>query len=549
VSVMTLDQAAAPASAPSQNIPQLAQKILAVRGHEQGRLKRISKYMRGRHDSVYVPRGAREEYRWLLHRSVVNFLPLIVSTISQNLHVDGYRPTASAQTIDDVTEALAAAHDAISAGDHEQAASILAQARTSQVASDQADDDPGPWRFWTANRMGSRQHGLHRAVIKYGVAYVTVLPGDPVPVICPKSPRRMTALYADDVDDEWPAYAVEETTVNVPGGVRRIVRVYDDQHVYTLTGRQNSEQLWFPQEDDPLLLDGTQTVSEHGLGVCPVIRYAHEIDLDAETDVSGVVEPLIPLQDQLNTITFDLLMAMQYGAFRQRWVTGMVVADEEGNPVEPFRAGVDRLMVAEDATVKFGEFGQTDVTGFLKSAEATIQHMSTLTQLPPYYLLGQTVNLSADALTASRDALDRQVEELQGVLDEPYKQTMQLAAKAAGDVVNAGDDTAVIVWRDTGGRNYAATVDALGKLTQMLGVPATELWEKVPGVTADDVARWRKAASSAGALAELNEMLERSMSKAAMPPAAQSPGGGPPGDQNPNPDEPWQTDVLRVTGV
>ena len=81
---------------------------------------------------------------------------------------------------------------------------------------------------------------------------------------------------------------------------------------------------------------------EHGLGVCPVVRYLHEIDLDGEMDVSGDVEPLIRLQDQINTTTFNLLMAQQYGAFRQRWVTGMV-PDEEGSPREPFRAGVDRL--------------------------------------------------------------------------------------------------------------------------------------------------------------------------------------------------------------
>jgi hypothetical protein len=531
---MTLAQADAPSAANSQDIPQLAQKILAIRGHEQRRLKRISKYMRGRHDSVYVPRGAREEYRWLLHRSVVNFLPLVVSTISQNLHVDGYRPSAAADVVDDVSVALAGAHDALQAGDTAGAAGILAQAKAAHAEAQSPQEDDGPWRIWQANRMGGRQHGLHRSVIEYGLAYTVVLPGEPYPVIRPVSPRRLTALYADDVDDEWPAYAVEETVVNAPGGARRIVRLYDDQKVYTLTGKADTEGLFWPQDDDPVLLNGTQAVSEHGLGVCPVVRYLHQIDLDGEMDVSGIVEPLIPLQDQLNTTTFNALMAQQYGAFRQRWVTGMVVSDEDGNPKEPFRAGVDRLFTAEDSDTKFGEFAQTDLTGFLKSAEATIVHMSTITQLPPYYLLGQMVNLSADALTASRDALDRRVEEAQGVLNEPHKQTFQLASKAAGDLAGWNDDAAVIVWRDTGGRAFAGTVDALGKLTQMLGVPATELWQRVPGTSADDVARWKAAASKQGALAELDQLIESQMTQGAQQ--------APPGD-----DDPFQGPALKRT--
>src|SRR5437763_13028705 len=71
-------------------VPGVATRVLALREREERRLQKISQYMMGKHDSVYVPHGAREEYRWLLNRSVVNFLPLVVSTVAENLHVDGY---------------------------------------------------------------------------------------------------------------------------------------------------------------------------------------------------------------------------------------------------------------------------------------------------------------------------------------------------------------------------------------------------------------------------------------------------------------------------
>jgi hypothetical protein len=43
-----------------------ARRLLKLREGEQARLERIQRYMCGRHDSVYVPSGARAEYRWLI---------------------------------------------------------------------------------------------------------------------------------------------------------------------------------------------------------------------------------------------------------------------------------------------------------------------------------------------------------------------------------------------------------------------------------------------------------------------------------------------------
>jgi Phage portal protein, SPP1 Gp6-like len=518
-------------------VPGVATRVLAMREREQVRLHRISEYMRGRHDSVYVPHGARDEYKWLLQRSVVNFLPLVVSTISENLHVDGYMRTGGG----DGTEGVGALGG--SPGEDPPAAQDSASPAAGLA------DTANPWNIFTANRMGSRQHGLHRAVAKYGIAYTVVLPGTlmgngdspPVnqPVVRPVSPRRLTALYADDVDDEWPQYAVEERIMRSEKGAVRVVWLYDDENRYTLVGKTTEPTLYWP--GDPMsglatdgtgwlgVPSGTPLIEEHGLGVCPVIRFLHDLDLDGEMDVSGEVEPLIPLQDQINTTTFNTLMAQQYAAFRQRWVTGMVPDDEDGRPREPFRAGVDRLFIAEDTDTKFGEFSQTDLSGFLNAREATIRHMAIGAQLPPYYLLGTVSNLSADALAASRDALDRRIAELQGVLSDPWKQTLRLASLAAGNKDGWTDTNSTVVWRDTSARSFAATADALGKMVQMLGIPATELWSRIPGITAEEVARWKQVAASQGVLAQLNDMIESQMTQGAQttPPDDAEPFQGP----------------------
>lgn len=457
--------------------PELCKQMLQMRSNEQVRLDRIARYMGGKHDPPYAPKGVNSEYRWIMKRGKRNFLPLVVAVIAENLHVDGFRPTG----------------------------------KTTVETASSEDPDPA-WQAFVYNRMISRQHGVHRAVAKYGAAYVTVLPSDmkpannlkpsTVPYMKASSPRRMTAFYADEVDDEWPQCAIE---VRVAGNAARpqnqrvIVTLYDDIARYILTSQeggatQSASQinLEMAMPGDPFL-NGLAPYAEHGMEICPVSRFLYEVDLDGEVDCQGEVEPLIPIQDQINFTTFNEMMAEQYEAFKQRWVTGMAPVDEEGKEKAPFRPGVDRVWAAEDPATKFGEFGATELTPYSGSREDGIRHMATISQIPPYHLLGQIANLSAEALAAARDGMDRKVEELQAVLTDPWRGVNRLSSLAAGDKEGWNDLTSEVVWRNTSARAFAATIDGLGKAAQMLGIPVEELWPLIPGATADDVNRWVQA--------------------------------------------------------
>ena len=497
---------------PLDDLSDVVTSTLIMRQAEQDRLRHINRYLKNRSDPPYAPRGVNAEYRWIQRKSKRNFLPLVVSVISQNLHVDGYRPTG-------VT--------------------------TNQVAGPQR---PNPtWDAFRANRMISRQHGIHRAVIKFGSAYSVVLPGQlstdeeqqgtSVPVIRPVSPRRMTAMYADDVDDEWPQFAIEVKTVQLPKNKSRIyVHVYDESFRYILasniiSGFANiaNYNLQLAESGDPLL-SGQSPVSEHGLGICPVVRFLHETDLDGEDDMTGEIEPIIEVQDQVNFTTFNEMMAEQYAAFRQRWVTGMAPVDEQGREQAPFRPGVDRMLAAEDPNTRFGEFGETALAPYSGSREDAIKHMSTITQIPPYSLLGQIANMSAEALAAAKDGQDSHVDELKSNLTDPWRNTFRLVGLASGDKDTWNDLFGTVVWRDMSTRSFSATIDGLTKIAQMLGVPEQELWSRIPGVTADDVNAWLLAAQRQEAQALVQQAVQAAAGGALGAPGAAggAAGGTPP---------------------
>ena len=342
----------------------------------------------------------------------------------------------------------------------------------------ESDDEP-VWSVWQRNQLDMRQTGIHRAALAYGAAYTVVLPGEPVPVIRGVSPRRMTVVYGDD--PMWPVWALEQTR----GGT---FKLYDDEAVYEVAKRDGE----WTQVTDP---------KAHDRGVPPVVRYLNVADLD--DDVVGEVEVLFDLQDQINITTFGLLVAQHYGAFRQRYILGWLAETEE----QKLKASASRLWTFADdeSSIKVGEFEQTDLSGYLESREAALRHMATVSQTPPHHLLGQLANLSAEALAAAEAGQQRKIAERKVVLGEAHEQTLGLAAQISGDPV---DEAAQVRWRDTEARALSSTVDALGKMAQMLGIPPQALWERVPGVTQRDVERWEGLAASGDALGNLTALLD-----------------------------------------
>jgi hypothetical protein len=347
-----------------------------------------------------------------------------------------------------------------------------------------ADDDSETWELWQRNRMDSRQTGVHRAALAYGASYATVLPGDPVAVIRGVSPRNMTAVYGED---DWPMWVLErrrsETTKET------LYRLFDEDRVYWLSVRGATTPVYISEEI-------------HGVGVVPVVRFRPIDDLD--DDVLGEIDDLMVLQDQIDVTTFGLLVAQHYGAFRQRYVLGWLAETEEkkltamASRLWTFEAGKDEMAV--------GEFAQTDPQGYLDSREATIRHLASVSQTPAHELVGQLVNLSAEALAAAEASKQRKVEQRQTVFGESWEQVFELGDALAGRAVDYG---AEVRWRDTEARALAATVDALGKMAQMLMIPPEMLWEKIPGVSTQDVARWKVAAAQGDSFAQLSALLDR----------------------------------------
>lgn len=397
------------------------------RAAESRRLTTADDYLKGKASDPYTPRGATREFEELKRRARSNWLPLVVDVIAQDLYVDGVR-TAEGRQADTV------------------------------------------WDVWQSNGLDARQSTLYRSALGFGVAYALVTPGDKSALIRHRSPLRMTAVYEDPADDEWPLYALDVVRESF-NQREALYRLYDEQNVYEIR-----------------VVDGEETprlVGTHGFGVVPVVRFVNRFDTDGSP--IGEVEPLLDIQDRLNETIFGLLMAQNYSAFRQRWATGIAIPTDPatGEPVEEYRATVSRLWTNPNPNVKFGEFSQTDLKGYLDAIEESVRHLAAISQTPAHYLLGNMVNLSADALVAAQQGHARKVSERRVLFGESWEQTLRLAEPSM-------PEDAEIVWRDTEARSLSQAVDALGKAAQMLEVPKQGLWPKIPGITQTEIEEWKR---------------------------------------------------------
>lgn len=404
-------------------------ELLDEHAAQRPALDRLDAYFRtGYYDTLDVPANARAEYRNLIESAVTNWLGLVVETTAERLIVDGFRTPG-------------------------------------------ADDADGElWQWWQANHLDGRQMQLNTAASRDGVAFVSVWPGDDgaAPVIVPESARSVHVRY-DDVDPSTATAAVKAR------GSAAWLYLPDTVTRYRSTGQYGGGK-WIVEEqlDNPL-------------GVVPFVRFRCNADLDG--GYASDLDVAIPVQNRITETTVDRCLASRLSAFRQRYATGLdIEVDEEtGDAVAPFNAAVDRVWISEDPDVKFGEFAEATLSNYIGAVAADVHHLAAVTRTPAHYLLGQMVNLSAEALAAAETGLARKVQERQQTFGEAWESVARLAQTAAGR--EATDDVET-VWRRTETVSDAQVVDAALKLAG-LKVPTEALWERV-GATPQQIKQWRR---------------------------------------------------------
>jgi hypothetical protein len=418
-------------------------------------------YYEGRHPLAFASEKFLKAFGGLFEAFADNWCDLVVDAVEERLNVTGFR-----------------------------------------LEADSRGDDAA-WAMWQANNLDAdSQMGITEALVNgLAAAIVWAGPNDTTPSITMEHPRevivasapgnrrrRLAALKWWTDEDQ----GVEMATVYLPDAIYKY-RTRTKAERRGMGAGQNAGSAKWVERDTP----GEDWPLKNPLGVVPVVPLANRPRLL----VPGVseIKRVIPLQDAVNKLVTDMVVASEFSAFRQRWATGMdIPVDPETNqPIEPFRAAVDRLFMAEDAQTQFGEFGETNLANFVTAIEMVVQHIASQTRTPPHYFYLRGQFPSGESIKSAETGLVAKARRKMRHLGEDLEEVIRLGFKVLDDP-RADQPGLETIWADPESRTEAEHVDATAK-KRALKVPLLQLWEDI-GYSPQQIDRFKQMHAEEAAL-------------------------------------------------
>lgn len=349
---------------------------------EGRRYAKTERYYRGDHDLAFATEKFANTFGSLFREFAMNLCPAVCDAVRDRLRVAGF------------------------AGEAGEAAEAI----------------------WRRTRMPIRSGEVHREALVNGDAYVIVWPDEAGrAAIYPQRAANCTAIY----DEEHPGRVLRAAKHwRTADGRTRLNLFYPDRIERYITSKAGEAALPEAREFVPFMEAGGRMANP--FGTVPVFHFANNADIGARG--RSELEAAIPVQDGLNKAVLDMLVAMEFSAYRQRWAAGIEIEyDNEGNAVAPFKAGVDHLWVTENPNARFGDFETAGLDQFIKVKDSFRIDVASVTGTPMYYLMPHTRGFpSGDALRRAESRLTARVRDRQAAFGHTWAEAMAFALRIEG---------------------------------------------------------------------------------------------------------------------
>ncbi|MFL6375528.1 MAG: phage portal protein [Pyrinomonadaceae bacterium] len=280
--------------------------------------------------------------------------------------------------------------------------------------------------IWRRSRMALRSGEVHKEALRSGDAYVIVWPdASGKATLFPNRAANIAVQYDDEGTGnilwaaKWWTTRDKRVRVNLfyPDRVERYVSKQESEIVVS------DARSFLPFEGD----------LANPYGIVPVFHFANNADVGdlGRSELGGA----IPIQDGLNKSVLDMLVAMEFSAYRQRWAAGIEIDfDAEGKKVAPFKAGVEHLWIAENPQATFGDFAASDLEQFLKVKDSFRIDIASVTGTPLHYFVQESTGFASGvSLQQNETRFNAKVRDRQSAFGQVWEDAMRFALKIEGD--------------------------------------------------------------------------------------------------------------------
>lgn len=324
---------------------------------------------------------------------------------------------------------------------------VDAHADRMQVVGFGADNDTLSQKaqaIWDANGMDNREGQVEQEQFGMGDAYIAVEMVDGEPVLWPHLAHEMRVRYSETRPGELEAAA---RLWAVPGGPWRL-NIWDTGYLYKFVADRQPKDHAIPKKPDvfaPMEVDGEAWPLENPVpGTVPVFHFPN----NGRVNDYGVSEirNVIPLQDALNKTVLDMMVAMEFYAFRQRVLLGVAIDPDDTaaqQQLQQFQTGLTRLLFidgAEGKTPSIDEFGETNIAQYTGVIERFEKKIATVTKVPKNYLGLRTSDYtSGESKRMDETQFIAKIEDRQRSNGAIISAMMTYCLAATGESVKPGD--------------------------------------------------------------------------------------------------------------
>jgi hypothetical protein len=222
----------------------------------------------------------------------------------------------------------------------------------------------------------------------------------------------------------------------------------------------------------------------------------------------GELANVVDLQDGFNKLLADMMMAAEYGAFKQRYI----ISNGDTASLRNAPNAIWEIPAGEsgEQPSSVGQFEATDLANFTSAMDFLANKVAVITRTPKHYLL-QVSDPSGEALLAMEAPLVKKAGGYQRHLEDTWREVASfILAQRAG--VQVPRDQLGVVWNDARTVQPKSEGEAR-KLAVDVGIPLPLWLERSEGWTADDLRDLEEAQAQekAGQQASLGEALLSSM--------------------------------------
>jgi len=353
--------------------------------------------------------------------------------------------------------------------------------------------------LWSDIELNLEADDAHLCTFVTGEAFLIVWPDEDNRIQAYYNDSRLCHVFYDSENPRKKSFAAKWW--DDVDGYRRLTLYYPDRLEYYVSNKKaeniSSAKAFQPDEEMP--------TAPNPYGEIPVFHFRTE-----RRTIKSELDNAIPLQNGINKLLLDMMVAAEYGAFRQKYVISNAQSlgklKNAPNEIWDLPAGDG---VGQQTQV--GEFSATDLSNYLEAIDKLAQAIGIITRTPKHYFFSQSGDPSGEALIAMEAPLNKKAQDRIARLTSTWRKIAAFALQVQGVAVPETEITPIFEKPETVQPRTQAEIREISART---GIPLITLlrdegWTEEQIAQMEDDKAQETAAAQTGLASALVEAQRR----------------------------------------